>query len=213
MAEAANAAKSQFLANMSHELRTPLNAVIMYSELLQEEAEDRGVDEFIPDLDKIRAGGKHLLALVNGVLDLSKIEAGKMELYLETFDVASMVKDVAATVQPLVQKNGKRAGAATARAGLGTMHADLTKVRQVLFNLLSNASKFTEHGTVTIRGAGEEEAGGRLDHVPRDGHRHRHDAGAGGEAVPAVHAGRRIDDPEVRRHRAGPGDQPAVLPR
>ncbi len=148
-AEAANLAKSQFLANMSHELRTPLNAVIMYSELLQEEAEDRKIDGFIPDLDRIRAAGKHLLALINGVLDLSKIEAGKMELYLETFEVAQMVKDVAATVQPLVQKQSNRLELNFPPAA-GTMHADLTKVRQVLFNLLSNASKFTEKGTVTL---------------------------------------------------------------
>ena len=148
-AEAANLAKSQFLANMSHELRTPLNAVIMYSELLQEEAEDKGVREFIPDLDKIRAGGKHLLALVNGVLDLSKIEAGKMELYLETFDVASMVKDVAATLEPLVSKNGNKLQVELP-GDLGEMFADLTKVRQILFNLLSNASKFTEQGTLQI---------------------------------------------------------------
>ena len=134
---------------MSHELRTPLNAVIMYSELLQEEAEDRGVREFIPDLDKIRAGGKHLLALVNGVLDLSKIEAGKMELYLETFDIASMMKDVAATLEPLVQKNSNKL-TVEAAGDLGEMYADLTKVRQILFNLLSNASKFTEHGTLQI---------------------------------------------------------------
>ena len=148
-AEAANLAKSQFLANMSHELRTPLNAVIMYSELLQEEAEDRKVREFIPDLEKIRAGGKHLLALVNGVLDLSKIEAGKMELYLETFDIASMVNDVAATLEPLVSKNANTLQTELA-PDLGEMYADLTKVRQILFNLLSNASKFTEHGTLQI---------------------------------------------------------------
>ena len=157
-AEAANTAKSQFLANMSHELRTPLNAVIMYSELLQEEAEDKGVKEFIPDLDKIRAGGKHLLALVNGVLDLSKIEAGKMELYLETFEVEQMVRDVAATVQPLVQKNENQLEL-TIGADVGAMYADLTKVRQVLFNLLSNSSKFTDHGSIRLEAHCEEEAG------------------------------------------------------
>ena len=108
-AEAANVAKSQFLANMSHELRTPLNAVIMYSELLQEEAVDRAVESFVPDLEKIRNGGKHLLALVNGVLDLSKIEAGKMDLFLETFDIGAMVKDVVTTVEPLMQKKSNRA--------------------------------------------------------------------------------------------------------
>jgi PAS domain S-box-containing protein len=148
-AEAANVAKSQFLASMSHELRTPLNAVIMYSELLQEEAADRGVAEFIPDLEKIRAGGKHLLSLVNGVLDLSKIEAGKMDLFLETFDVATMIADVAGTVQPLVQKNANRLEVRCADS-LGSMHADLTKVRQILFNLVSNACKFTTDGTITL---------------------------------------------------------------
>ena len=148
-AEAANVAKSQFLANMSHELRTPLNAVIMYSELLQEEAEDIKADSFIPDLEKIRNAGKHLLALINGVLDLSKIEAGKMELYLETFDAARMVKDVAATVQPMVMKNRNKIDLQLP-IELGTMHADLTKVRQILFNLLSNACKFTENGIVRV---------------------------------------------------------------
>ena len=148
-AEAANISKSQFLANMSHELRTPLNAVIMYSELLQEEAEDQGVEGFVPDLDKIRAAGKHLLALVNGVLDLSKIEAGKMELYLETFDVAAMVEDVTVTIQPLVQKKHNALHLEVPPA-IGQMHADLTKVRQILFNLLSNACKFTERGSVTV---------------------------------------------------------------
>ncbi|HEX8324746.1 MAG TPA: response regulator [Tepidisphaeraceae bacterium] len=149
-AEAANVAKSQFLANMSHELRTPLNAVIMYSELLQEEAEDLHVDSFIPDLEKIRGAGKHLLALINGVLDLSKIEAGKMDLYLETFDASGMVRDVAATVQPMVLKNGNTLEL-DLPPGLGTMHADLTKVRQILFNLLSNACKFTEKGVVRVK--------------------------------------------------------------
>jgi PAS domain S-box-containing protein len=148
-AEAANVSKSQFLANMSHELRTPLNAVIMYSELLQEEAEDRKVEGFIPDLDKIRGAGRHLLALVNGVLDLSKIEAGKMELYLETFDVEPVVRDVAVTVQPLVQKRNNEL-VVLCDAATGAMHADVTKVRQILFNLLSNACKFTENGKVTL---------------------------------------------------------------
>ena len=146
-AEQANVAKSQFLANMSHELRTPLNAVIMYSELLQEEAEDRKLDGFIPDLDKIRSAGRHLLALVNGVLDLSKIEAGKMDLYLETFDAGAMAKDVSATVKPLMEKRKNVVELAVA-PDTGEMHADLTKVRQVLFNLLSNASKFTENGKI-----------------------------------------------------------------
>ncbi len=148
--EAANVAKSEFLANMSHELRTPLNAVIMYSELLQEEAVDRGVESFVPDLERIRAGGKHLLALVNGVLDLSKIEAGKMDLYLETFDIASMVNEVATTVEPLIHKKLNKLDV-QCPADIGSMHADLTKVRQILFNLLSNAAKFAEKGTITMQ--------------------------------------------------------------
>jgi PAS domain S-box-containing protein len=148
-AEAANIAKSRFLANMSHELRTPLNAVIMYSELLQEEAEDAGLKDFIPDLEKIRAAGQHLLALVNGVLDLSKIEAGKMELQYETFAIADMVNAVVSMVQPLVQKRHNQLEV-RCPADLGIMEGDLTKVRQVLFNLLSNACKFTEKGRVTL---------------------------------------------------------------
>ena len=130
---------------MRHELRTPLNAIIGYSEMLQEEAEDLGQQGFIPDLQKIHGAGKHLLGLINDILDLSKIEAGKMTLYLEDFDVAKLVQEVAATVQPLVTKNGNTLEV-DCPADLGTMHADVTKVRQTLFNLLSNASKFTEQG-------------------------------------------------------------------
>jgi PAS domain S-box-containing protein len=148
-AEAANVAKSRFLANMSHELRTPLNAVIMYSELLQEEAEDAGAKDFIPDLEKIRAAGQHLLALVNGVLDLSKIEAGKMDLHQETFEIATMVNEVVSTVQPLVQKKENQLDV-RCPTDLGAMNSDLTKVRQVLFNLLSNACKFAEKGRITL---------------------------------------------------------------
>jgi hypothetical protein len=103
-AEAANRSKSAFLANMSHELRTPLNAIIGYSEMLVEEAEELGHEEFVPDVQKILASGKHLLVLINNILDLSKIEAGKMELYLETFDIPGMIEDVVSTVQPLVPK-------------------------------------------------------------------------------------------------------------
>ncbi len=149
MALAANQAKSTFLANMSHELRTPLNAIIGYSELLEEEAEDAGQQDLIPDLRKINSAGKHLLTLINGILDLSKIEAGKVELYLETFDIRAMVADVTATVKPLVEKNANSLIVEDAGA-LGAMRADLTKVRQVLFNLLSNAAKFTETGVVTL---------------------------------------------------------------
>ena len=148
-AEIANCAKSQFLANMSHELRTPLNAIIGYSEMLQEEAEDLEQEDFIPDLQKIHAAGKHLLGLINDILDLSKIEAGRMELYLETFDISAMAEDVVTTLQPLVDKNSNILNIQFGNK-LGSMHADLTKVRQSLFNLLSNACKFTQQGTITL---------------------------------------------------------------
>jgi signal transduction histidine kinase len=146
--------KSQFLANMSHELRTPLNAIIGYSEMLQEEAEDVGDAAYLPDLQRINSAGKHLLGLINDILDLSKIEAGRMDLFLETFGIEQMVNDVAAIVLPLVEKNAN-ALEVHCPDGIGTMHADLTKVRQVLFNLLSNAAKFTDHGTITLRVAKE----------------------------------------------------------
>jgi signal transduction histidine kinase/DNA-binding response OmpR family regulator len=145
----ANLAKSRFIANMSHELRTPLNAVIGYSELIQEEMEDRGDDEFIPDLKKIQAAATHLLALINDILDISKIEAGKMDLFLEKIDVQKMVNEVVSTVQPLVQKNNNTLDVKLAN-NLGTIRADLTKTRQILFNLLSNASKFTDNGKITL---------------------------------------------------------------
>jgi PAS domain S-box-containing protein len=148
-AEAANLAKSQFLANMSHELRTPLNAIIGYSEMLREEAEESGRREFMPDLQKISTAGKHLLALIREILDLSKIEAGKMSLYLETFDISSLVEDIVTTMQPLVEQNGNTLVVHCAD-NLGVMRSDLTKVRQMLINLLSNAAKFTEHGVITL---------------------------------------------------------------
>ncbi len=151
-AEAANRAKSTFLANMSHELRTPLNAVILYSELLQEEAEDQGLSDFLPDLEKIRAAGRHLLGLINNILDLSKIEAGKMDLHLETFDLGETVHEVATTVQPLLQKRHNTLEVHVAPE-VGQMHADQTKVRQILFNLVSNASKFTENGNIRLEAA------------------------------------------------------------
>jgi GAF domain-containing protein/CheY-like chemotaxis protein/anti-sigma regulatory factor (Ser/Thr protein kinase) len=152
--EAADRHKSEFLANMSHELRTPLNAIIGYSEMLQEDAADLGAGHFTDDLKRINAAGKHLLELINAVLDLSKIEAGKMELYLESFDVAGLVKDIAAVIQPLAAKNANRLEM-RCPGDVGTMRADLTKVRQALFNLLSNACKFTDRGTISLTVARE----------------------------------------------------------
>jgi signal transduction histidine kinase len=141
--------KSDFLANMSHELRTPLNAIIGYSEMVQEEAEDLGEESLVPDLQKVNAAGKHLLGLINDILDLSKIEAGKMDLFPEDFEVDQLVRDVAAIVRPLVEKNTNTL-VIDCPDDAGTMRADLTKVRQALFNLLSNAAKFTDHGTITV---------------------------------------------------------------
>jgi len=158
-AEAANGAKSQFLASMSHELRTPLNAIIGYSEMLQEDTAEAGQDRFLPDLQKIHSAGKHLLALINDVLDLSKIEAGKMQLYVETFDLRELVEGVATTVRPLVEKNANRLDLRVADA-IGAMHSDATRVRQVLLNLLSNACKFTERGVITLEVVREHASGG-----------------------------------------------------
>jgi GAF domain-containing protein/CheY-like chemotaxis protein/anti-sigma regulatory factor (Ser/Thr protein kinase) len=157
--EVASRHKSEFLANMSHELRTPLNAIIGYSEMLQEEARDQNAEGFVPDLQRINAAGKHLLELINGVLDLAKIEAGKMELYLETFEVGSLVREVAAVLEPLAQKNANRLEVECA-PDVGAMRADLTKLRQALFNLLSNACKFTERGVVSVTVTREATADG-----------------------------------------------------
>jgi signal transduction histidine kinase/ActR/RegA family two-component response regulator len=148
-AEEHNRAKSQFLANMSHELRTPLTAVIGYTEILLEEARDSGQEDFLPDLEQIHMQSKHLLTLINDVLDMSKIEAGKLQLFPETFEVAAVVRDVATTVQPLVNRNGNTL-VVESPDSLGRIHADVTRLRQSLLNLLSNAAKFTDKGTISL---------------------------------------------------------------
>jgi PAS domain S-box-containing protein len=145
----ATQAKSQFLASMSHELRTPLNAIIGYSEMLHEEAEDLGQDAFLPDLEKIQSAGRHLLSLINNILDMSKIEAGKMDVLIEDFDVAALIGEVQSVIQPLMAKNANTL-AVDAAPDLGVMRSDQTKLRQNLFNLLSNAAKFTRQGTITL---------------------------------------------------------------
>ena len=150
-AEAANAAKSVFLANMSHELRTPLNAIIGYSEMLLEDAEDAGDELMMTDLGKINGAGRHLVALISDILDISKIEAGKIELHLEPFAIDTMLAEIRSTAQPLAdQRQNQLVIEAEGLAG-GQMHADFTKVKQIILNLVSNACKFTEAGTVTLR--------------------------------------------------------------
>jgi PAS domain S-box-containing protein len=157
-AEEANRAKSQFLANMSHELRTPLSAVIGYSEMLQEEMEDLGEESLLSDMRKIESNARHLLGLINDVLDLSKIEAERMEIYAEEFDVAGTVNDVAATVGALVAKKDNSLDVRLA-GELGSAHTDATKLRQCLINLLSNAAKFTEGGLITLTAEREHRQG------------------------------------------------------
>ncbi|RKN85934.1 PAS domain-containing sensor histidine kinase [Paenibacillus ginsengarvi] len=149
----ANLTKSQFLANMSHELRTPLNAIIGYSEMLREEAEELGEQMFVDDLTKISKAGNHLLALINDILDISKIEAGKMELLLETYGLSDLIQDVMATIRPLVEAKGNKL--MTICEEKGAITTDIMKLRQILINLLSNASKFTSAGSITFEAYGE----------------------------------------------------------
>jgi signal transduction histidine kinase len=148
--------KSQFLANMSHELRTPLNAIIGVSEMLREDAE--ALKQDTEPLDRVLGAGRHLLALINDILDLSKIEAGRMELHLETFPLVPLIQDVAKTIEPLATKNGNRL-VVDCPADLGTIHADQTRFRQSLLNLASNANKFTEKGTITVAARQGQENG------------------------------------------------------
>ncbi len=158
-AEAANRTKSQFLANMSHELRTPLNAVIGYSEMLLEDAEAEGGAERVADLRRIHTAGQHLLSLVDNVLDLSKIEAGRMEVAVAPIDVRAFIDEVAATMLPLMERNGNALETRCA-AAIGELVGDATKLRQILLNLAGNAAKFTRNGRVTISAARERRAQG-----------------------------------------------------
>ena len=147
--EMASEHKSAFLASMSHELRTPLNAIIGYSEMLYETAQDEGQEEFLPDLAKIRDAGRHLLGLINDILDLSKIEAGKMDLYLEEVDLAGLIEEVRSIVEPLMMANANRLEI-VCPAAVGMFYTDRTKLKQSLLNLLSNAGKFTHDGRVKL---------------------------------------------------------------
>lgn len=200
-AEAANETKSRFLASTSHELRTPLNAIIGYSEMLQEQAEEDGYGTYAADLSKIHSAGQHLLAVINDILDLSKIEAGKMELYLETFPIRPLVNEVVTTVQPLMAQHGNRFELRAA-PDLGSIRADATRLRQILLNLLSNASKFTAQGTVALEIEGD---GGGRD-LPGARYRYRDDARAAGSPVPGVRASRGLHRQQVWRNGSRPRD-------
>lgn len=148
-AKAANNAKSTFLANMSHELRTPLNAVIGYSEMLQEDAVELGMQQMVPDLQTIQISGNHLLSLINDILDISKIEAGRMEIFVEEFEILSFINDISSTISPLLKKNHNSLDILCA-PDIGNMYSDIIKARQSLINLISNACKFTHHGKIIL---------------------------------------------------------------
>ena len=192
----ANRTKSSFLANMSHELRTPLNAIIGYSEILQEDAADKGDKAPIDDLQKIESAGRHLLGLINNILDLSKIEAGKMDVFIEPVDIQALVKEVLSIVKPLADKS-ENVIEVICPADIGSFRSDQTKVKQCLLNLMSNANKFTSKGTLTLAVARE---GNSQVCLPRVGHRRRHDAGAARPAVPGVQPGGCLDHQALRRH-------------
>ena len=148
-AEQASRAKSSFLANMSHELRTPMNAILGYSGILEEDFIDEKLEKFIPDINKIQSASTHLLNLISDILDLSKIEAGKMDVYLETFSIATFIQDIESTIYPLVEKNNNKF-TSQVDDNLKNMHADVTKVKQAIFNLLSNSAKFTSNGIIQL---------------------------------------------------------------
>jgi signal transduction histidine kinase/CheY-like chemotaxis protein len=161
-AEVANRAKSTFLANMSHELRTPLNAIIGYSEMVEEELQESGEDGLATDVDKIKTAGKHLLSILNDVLDLSKIESGKMEIYIETFSVRSMVDDLCTTIDPVIKKNNNTL-VVNVDNEIQAMSCDITKLRQSLINLLGNAAKFSEGEEIRLDVSLDKKLGGQPD--------------------------------------------------
>ncbi|MBS3745238.1 MAG: response regulator, partial [Wenzhouxiangellaceae bacterium] len=163
-ANAANQAKSQFLANMSHELRTPMNAVIGYSEMLKEEAEDQGAEDFIPDLDRICKASKHLLRLINDILDLSKVEADKIELYAEPIDIEAFIEEICSDIGPIMEANGNILEIER-KENVAEIVSDVTRLRQVVLNLISNAAKFTREGKVRLTVSGSTEDGTGWLHI------------------------------------------------
>ena len=196
---------------MSHELRTPLSAVIGYSEMLEEELEELSEPHLVSDIRKIESNARHLLSLINDVLDLSKVEANRMTSYAEDFDVAKLAQEAAATVDALVQKKANTLRLELGE-GLGGMHSDVVKLRQCLFNLISNAAKFTENGQITLAIRRFADAGADwLEFRVAD-------TGIGmseeqlGTPVPAFRPGGREHDAQLRRHWAGPRADPGLLP-
>jgi signal transduction histidine kinase len=149
MAEAANQAKSTFLTKMSHELRTPLNAIIGYSDMIQEEAIDSGCEELLPDLDKVHLAGQQLLDVISNILDISKIEAGKLELNLTEFSVTTLISEVVTTIHPIMKMEGNVLQVESSQE-LGMLYADYHKLRQILLNILNNAAKFTKQGQIAL---------------------------------------------------------------
>ena len=198
--------KSQFVSSMSHELRTPLNAIIGLTEMMVTNAARFGTEKAAEPLQRVHRAGTHLLGLINQVLDLSKIEAGKLELNPQTVQLAPLIDEVIGTARQLAEQNKNRL-VVDAQENLGTLTVDPMRLRQILLNLLSNACKFTKEGEVKL----QARSGGRrtrLDRARRRRHRHRHDGGAAGEAVRGIHPGRRRDRAALRWHRARPRHHP-----
>ena len=198
--------KSQFVSSMSHELRTPLNAIIGLTEMMVTNAARFGTEKALEPLQRVNRAGTHLLGLINQVLDLSKIEAGKLELNPQTVQLAPLIDEVIGTARQLAEQNKNRL-VVDAQDDLGSLTVDPMRLRQILLNLLSNACKFTKQGEVKLR-ARRVGNGGHWIELVRLRYRHRHDAGAAGEAVRGVHPGRCHDRAALRRHRARPRHHP-----
>ena len=202
--------KSQFLSSVSHELRTPLNAIIGLTEMMVINAARFGTEKAQEPLQRVNRAGQHLLGLINQVLDLSKIEAGKLELNPQTVQLAPLIDEVVGTARQLAEQNKNRL-VVEVQENLGALTVDPMRLRQILLNLLSNACKFTKEGEVALR-ARRGEQRRPLDRAVRLRYRHRHDGGAAGEAVRGIHPGRCHDRPAVRGHRTGPCHHPQARP-
>ena len=200
--------KSRFLASMSHELRTPLNAIIGYSEMLEEQASELGQPSFTQDFEKIHVSGRHLLGLIDNVLDLSKIEAGRMQVFAERVDVAALIADLVTVAEPLMKKKDNRL-VVECDGDLGALNTDATKVRQVLLNLLSNSAKFAERSTVTLKAEADLDG---ATVVLGAGYRYRHDARTAGTSLRRVLPGGSRHLPALRRHRVGTRAQSSARP-